>query len=96
MDKKNLYEINIWEFVAPYLQERAGRIYTQNNEYQEAQKKGDLLFEQLDSTLNEEQSELLEQYFSANNAVVDLIEQLVYQQGMKDMLELLISLLKND
>ncbi len=88
-------EENIFECIEPYLMERAGRIYTKNTEYQEARKETDLFFERLNDSLNEEQSALLEQYRSANTAAVAVMEKLVYQQGMKDMLDLLLTLLKN-
>ena len=90
----SMLEKNVWEFIAPYLVDRTGRTYTQSKEYQEAVKKADLIFEELDDSLSEQQAELLEQYFCANNASIAVMERLVYQQGMKDMLVLLISLLK--
>lgn len=87
---------NIWEFIAPYLTERAGHIYVQNEEYKEAIKKAGLIFQEIDASLNEEQSEKLEQYFTADNAALAIMERLVYQQGMKDMLFLILSILKED
>ena len=45
-------------------------------------------------TLTDEQQELLERYSVANNITVALTERLAYQQGMRDFLNLFISLLK--
>lgn len=53
-----------------------------------------MIFEKLDDSLNEQQAKLLEEYFCANNATVAIVERLVYQQGMRDMLVLLTSILK--
>ncbi|WP_276951912.1 hypothetical protein [Acetatifactor muris] len=54
----------------------------------------DLIFEELNETLTDEQQELLERYSVANNITVALTERLAYQQGMRDFLNLFISLLK--
>ena len=54
----------------------------------------DLIFEELNETLTYEQQELLERYSVANNITVALTERLAYQQGMRDFLNLFISLLK--
>lgn len=84
---------DIMDLITPYLTERAGKIYIENEEFKESVKNADLIFEELNETLTDGQQELLEQYFTANNATVALIERLVYQQGMRDFLNLFISLL---
>lgn len=89
-----MFEKNVWEFIALYLANKTGRNYTQNKEYKESVKKADMIFEKLDDSLNEQQAKLLEEYFCANNATVAIVERLVYQQGMRDMLVLLTSILK--
>lgn len=76
----------------------AGRIeqsYMQNEKYKQCIKDADLIFEKLDDSLNDEQAELLENYFTANNAAVSLAKKLIYQQGMTDLLNLLVSPPKN-
>ena len=87
----------ILDLLTPYLAEpeRAGKIYIENEEYKESSKTADLIFEELNETLTDEQQELLERYFIANNATVALTERLVYQQGMRGFLNLFISLLKD-
>lgn len=89
-------ERNIWEYIEPYLVDRNGRSYIQNEEYNEAVKKADIIFQKLHNTLNKQQVELLEQYSCATNSTNAVVERLLYRQGMKDMLVLLISLLKSD
>lgn len=76
----------------------AGKIeqsYTQNEEYQHFIKDADLIFEELDDSLDDKQAELLENYFTANNTAVSLAKKLIYQQGMMDLLNLLVSPPKN-
>ena len=95
MDRNDsMLEKNVWEFIAPYLADKTGRTYTQNKEYKESVKAADLIFDKLDDSLSDQQAELLEEYFCANNATVAIMERLVYQQGMRDMLVLLTSILK--
>lgn len=80
---------DVLEQIMPYLADRIQRSY-QNEVYRESLKKADLIFEKLDDSLNDEQSELLEQYFTANNAAQTLAKKLVYEQGIMDLLDLLI------
>lgn len=84
---------NIWEYIEPYLADRVGRTCIQSTEYREAAKKVDLILESLDNSLCEEQAEILEQYLCADNEANAIMESLIYRQGMKDMLVLLISIL---
>ncbi len=86
---------DILDLITPYLTERAGRIYIENKKYKESVKTADLLFEKLIKSLTGEQFKLLDQYFTAKNDVEALTEYLVYQQGMRDFLNLFISLLKS-
>ncbi len=87
---------DILDLITPYLVERAGKIYIDNEEYKESSKTADLIFEELNETLTDKQQELLEKYFVANNAAAAFAERLVYQQGMRDLLNLFISLLKDN
>lgn len=81
---------DVLEQITSYFTNRIERSYAQNEEYKESFKKADLIFEKLDDSLNDEQSELLEQYFTANNAAQTLAKKLVYEQGIMDLLDLLI------
>ena len=74
-----------------YLAGRIEKSYTQNEEYQHLIKAADLIFEELDDSLDDNQAELLENYFTANNAAVSLAKKLIYQQGMMDLLNFLVS-----
>lgn len=94
MDEIERLKKDILDLLTPYLTERAGRIYIENEEYKKSSKAADILYEELNDTLTDEQQELLERYFTANNAAIALTERLVYQQGMRDLLNLFISLLK--
>lgn len=73
-EREDSLKKNIWEFIAPYLIERAGRNYVQNEEYKEAIKRADLIFQEIQNSLDEEQSEKLEQYFTADNAATAIME----------------------
>lgn len=85
----------VLEVITPCLTDRLGRTYLEDKEYQESVKKADLIFEKLDAALTKNQAELLEEYFIANNATVAIMEKLIHRQGMRDMLDFLISLLKD-
>lgn len=88
----NMLNKEILELLTPYLTERLGQIFSENEEHQKAVKEENRLFEQFYDKLDKEQAELLEQYFAAANATAAIKERLTYQQGMKDMLALLKAL----
>lgn len=85
----------ILELIIPFLTERLGKNYIKDEEYKKVSKSADLLFKELNNSLNHDQSRLLEQFFNANNATIAVMERLIYQQGMRDLLNLFISLLKD-
>ena len=105
-------ENDILEMLMPCLTERLGEVLHQDPSYCDAIKTEGLLFEQLNDKLSEEptkemtpdrmkhqlkeQKDLLMQYFSAIQISVAIIEKKAYQQGMKDLLELLTVLLAKD
>lgn len=50
------------------------------------------LYEILEGNLNEEQQDMLKNYFDAANTTASIIESIVYKLGMKDLLSLFKSL----
>lgn len=96
MDNIDNLEQNILELIMPELLARAGRIYIEDSEYKEAVEKADLIFDEISESLNDELAEKMEQYFTANNAAVAIQDRLVYQQGMQDLLSMLVAILKGD
>lgn len=91
---RDITKMNILELITPHLIDRLGQTYIQNKEYQKSVKEADLILEKLEEFLNKEQSELLEEYVTANNATIAIMERLIYRQGMHDMLDLLTSIMK--
>ena len=87
---------DILNLIMPELIARAGRLYTENEEYKEAVRKADLIFEEISDSLDDELSEKLENYFTANNATIAIMEKLIYQQGMQDLLNLFIDILRRN
>jgi len=96
MDDIDILKQNILDIIMPELLTRAGRIYIENSEYKKAVKKADSIFEEISDSLSEELAEKLEKYFTANNAAVAIQDRLMYQQGMRDLLNLLIAILKGE
>ena len=89
---KNIKDMEVLELIEPLLIDRTGKLYQDNEEYKESTRKEEELFEQLSDKLTEEQVRELDQFLSATNATLAIIEHLAYIQGMKDMLALLKSL----
>lgn len=105
-------ENDILEMLMPCLTERLGEVLHQDQAYREAIKTEGLLFEQLRNMMSlepaeemtrnqikkqlKEQRDLLMQYFSAAQISIAVIEKKAYQQGMKDLLELLTVLSKKE
>lgn len=94
MDNTETFKQDILDLIMPHLLTRAGRIYINDSEYKKAVEKADSIFEEINDRLNEELAEKLEEYFTANNAAAAIQDKLMYQQGLRDMLKLLISILK--
>lgn len=74
------------------LSERLGEELQKDMQYKAAITEEHRLYELLDSRLDEEQHNILKDYFDAVNARATRVESLVYKQGMKDLLSLFRSL----
>lgn len=74
------------------LSERLGEELQKDMQYKAAITEEHRLYELLDSRLDEEQQNILKDYFDAVNARATRVESLVYKQGMKDLLSLFRSL----
>ncbi len=73
--------------------ERLDEIVFQNEEYREAEGKTDQALESLRKVFDKEQSRAFEEYMTAENHRVAVYIELSYRQGMKDLMDFLISLL---
>mgnify|MGYP001086230279 CR=1 FL=1 len=74
------------------LSERLGEELEKNAPYKEAVAEEARIYELLNSSLNEEQQNMLKEYFDASSSRESIIEDFVYKQGMKDLLSLFRSL----
>lgn len=74
------------------LPERLGKKLEKNLQYKTAISEEQRLYELLESSLNEEQQNILKDYFDATNETSSILQNLVYKQGMKDLLSLFHSL----
>lgn len=72
--------------------ERLDAIIMQMEEYQQAQKEENQMAAILEKTLSKEQYKAYNQYLTAENQRVSVYITFCYQQGMKDIVELLITL----
>lgn len=86
---KNRKDLEVIELIQSYLVDRMRRKCQNNEEYLEAMKKEEGLYERLSDKLTDEQAEELEEYFTASNATFAIMERLAYIQGMKDIISLL-------
>ena len=96
MDNMDDLNRDILELILPTLLTNAGKNYIKNEEYQKASMQVDLIYEKISESLNDELAEKLEDYFTANNALIALQDKLMYQQGMSDLLNLILSLLQRN
>lgn len=72
--------------------ERLDRIIMQMEEYKQAEKEENQMAENFERMLNQEQFKVYNQYLTAENERILVYIKLGYQQGMKDIIELLMSL----
>lgn len=72
--------------------ERLDKIIEQAEEYREAEQKEKQLSEIFENMLDREQRKAFDQYQTAENGRSAVYIALTYQQGMKDIIELLMSL----
>ena len=97
MEYINILKKDILELILPELLAHAEKCYLKNSEYQKASIQVDLIYEKLSESLNDDEiAEELEEYFTANNALIALQDKLMYQQGMSDLLNLILSLLQRN
>ncbi len=84
----------VLELMTQFMMEtRFTKILDSNEEYQNAMQKEGELHDQLADGLNEEQKGHLENFIAAWNERASIHETLSYQQGMKDIVSLLVSLI---
>lgn len=76
--------------------ERLDAIIMQTEEYQQAQREENQMTEILEKTLSKEQHKAYNQYLTAENQRIAVYIMLCYRQGMKDIVELLMSLAGSD
>ncbi len=76
--------------------ERLSRIVEDDEEVQAARIHAQDKYTELVTTLTEEQMELLETLISADSEEVARMESLTYQQGLKDMFNLIMSLMDKE
>lgn len=74
------------------LSERLGEELEKDAQYKAAIKEEARIYELLNSSLNEEQQNMLKDYFDASSSRESIIENFIYKQGMKDLLSLFTSL----
>ncbi len=74
------------------LTERIGKQLEKNPQYNAAIAEEARIYELLSSGLNEEQKNMLKEYFEVSCSRESIIENFVYKQGMKDLFSFLRSL----
>lgn len=86
-------EKEVFEIVTEYLtNERLSRIMGEDEEYRAALTHEKEAYFKLDVTLSDEQKELINMLGVAQGEVAANVERITYQQGMKDMYALIMSL----
>lgn len=86
-------EKEVFEIVTEYLtNERLSRILGEDEEYRAALTHEKEAYFKLDVTLSDEQKELINMLGVAQGEVAANVERITYQQGMKDMYALIMSL----
>ena len=86
-------EKEVFEIVTEYLtNERLSRIVGEDEEYRAALTHEKEAYFKLDVTLSDEQKELINMLGVAQGEVAANVERITYQQGMKDMYALIMSL----
>ncbi len=86
-------ENEVFDIITEHLtNERLSRIMNNDEEYRAALTHEQEVYLKLDATLSDEQKKLINRYGTAQGEVAANMEKLAYQQGMKDMYNLLMSL----
>ena len=73
--------------------ERFSEFIMQSEEYKTAIKNEEEQYSIFDKTLTDEQRKLLDLFATANASTIALTQKIIYQQGLKDMFNLIMSLL---
>ena len=74
------------------MNERLDKIIIQMEEYKQAEKQGCQMKETFEKMLSQEQFKAYNQYLTAQNHFIAVYTKICYQQGMKDIASLLLSL----
>lgn len=87
----------VMEVVTEYLgSERLDSIILKTEEYRRADEKADAALEKVPiMEMGDEARKALDRYLSAMGEVMSVYSRLAYQQGMKDLMELAVSLMDN-
>lgn len=72
--------------------ERLSRFIMQNKEYKTALKNEEKEYNNLDKTFTDEQKKLMDLFATANATTIALTQKIIYQQGLKDMYNFIMSL----
>lgn len=91
-ERKNMSEDFLEMITEVLLSERLGKGLEKDARYKAAISEEERLYKLLDNSLNEEQQNMLKNYFDATNSRESIVESFVYKQGMKDLLSLFRSL----
>ena len=86
---KDLKDIDVMELIVPQLVDRAGRLYIEDDEYLKSFEKQEQAFTKLSDLLTKKQEAAFSRYLEQVNKTGEIIERLVYIQGMKDMFSIL-------
>lgn len=86
-------ENEIFDILTEYLtNERLSKIIAGDEEYRAALIHEQEAYEKLDATLTDEQKELIDMLGTAQGETSANTQRIIYQQGMKDMFNLIMSL----
>lgn len=80
---------NIWRFLEPLIIERLGKIFLDNEEYKQTIEREAKSFEELWKNLTREQQKQLNEYSHITNYTAVITKKIAYQQGIKDLIELI-------
>ncbi len=92
MQKNEVFEI----LTDCLVDERLPKIIGHDEKYRAALIHEDETYKKLDATLTDTQKKLFSRWMAASEETIAHVERMVYQQGMKDMYNLLMSLQGKD
>lgn len=76
--------------------ERISKLIGQNEEYRKALTNEEEQYNKLDITLSNEQKNLMDLFATASATTIALTQKIIYQQGLKDMYNFIMSLQDKD